>query len=183
MSLDLSLENRAREKAFQDHIIEQLVASGWLVGESARYDKERALYPEDLIAYVQESQPEGWQKYCKTYGEEPERHLLNAVARSLESDERGTLWLLRHQVEDRGHRLAVATFKPDHDLNPELVERYAKNRLRVVPELVYSPHGYEGRLDLTLFLNGFRWQRWSSSLASNRAWRTPSSSTASTAHW
>ena len=45
----------------------------------------------------------------------------------------------------------MATFKPDHDLNPELVERYAKNRLRVVPELVYSPHGYEGRLDLTLF--------------------------------
>ncbi|MDY7766761.1 type I restriction endonuclease subunit R [Aeromonas caviae] len=154
MSLDLSLENRAREKAFQDHIIEQLAASGWLVGESAHYDKERALYPEDVIAYVQESQPEGWQKYCKTYGEEPERHLLNAVARSLESDERGTLWLLRHQVEDRGHRLTVATFKPDHDLNPELVERYAKNRLRVVPELVYSPHGYEGRLDLTLFLNG-----------------------------
>ena len=83
MSLDLSLENRAREKAFQDHIIEQLAASGWLVGESAHYDKERALYPEDLIAYVQESQPEGWQKYCKTYGEEPERHLLNAAVRAL----------------------------------------------------------------------------------------------------
>jgi len=63
MSLDLSLENRAREKAFQDHIIEQLAASGWLVGESAHYDKERALYPEDVIAYVQESQPEGWQKF------------------------------------------------------------------------------------------------------------------------
>lgn len=85
MSLDLSLENRAREKAFQDHIIEQLAASGWLVGESSRYDKERALYPEDVIAYVQESQPEGWQKYCKTYGEEPERHLLNAVARDRKS--------------------------------------------------------------------------------------------------
>lgn len=150
----MSLDDRAREKAFQNHIIGQLVAQGWLVGESAHYDKERALYPEDLIAYVQESQPEGWQKYCKTYGEEPERYLLNAAVRALESDERGTLWLLRHQVEDRGHRLAVATFKPDHELNPELVERYAKNRLRVVPELVYSPQGYDGRLDLTLFLNG-----------------------------
>ena len=150
----MSLDDKAREKAFQDHIIGQLAAQGWLVGESAHYDKERALYPEDLIAYVQESQPEGWLKYCKTYGEEPERHLLNAAVRALESEERGTLWLLRHQVEDRGHRLAMATFKPDHDLNPELVERYAKNRLRVVPELVYSPNGYDGRLDLTLFLNG-----------------------------
>jgi type I restriction enzyme R subunit len=24
----------------------------------------------------------------------------------------------------------------------------------VVPELIYSPHGYDGRIDLTLFLNG-----------------------------
>ena len=55
----MSLDAKAREKAFQDHIIGQLAAQGWLVGESAHYDKERALYPEDVIAYVQESQPEG----------------------------------------------------------------------------------------------------------------------------
>lgn len=150
----MSLDNKAREKAFQDHIIGQLAASGWLVGESAHYDKERALYPDDLIAFVQETQPEGWQKFCKTYGENPERHLLDGAVRQLSRAEGGTLWLLRNQIEDRGHRLKVASFKPDHDLNPELLTRYQANRLRVVPELVYSPHGYEGRLDLTLFLNG-----------------------------
>ena len=42
------MDNKAREKAFQDHIIEQLAASGWLVGESTKYDRERALYLEDL---------------------------------------------------------------------------------------------------------------------------------------
>ena len=46
------MDNKAREKAFQDHIIEQLAASGWLVGQSAHYDRERALYPEDPLAYV-----------------------------------------------------------------------------------------------------------------------------------
>ena len=148
------MDNKAREKAFQDHIIEQLAASGWLVGESSHYDKERALYPEDLIAFVQDSQPDGWQKFCKTYGEQPERHLLDGAVRQLKRSEGGTLWLLRNQIEDRGHRLKVASFKPDHDLNPELLARYQANRLRVVPELVYSPHGYDGRIDLTLFLNG-----------------------------
>ena len=147
-------DHKARERAFQDHIVNALAHSGWLVGESANYDRERALYPEDLLAYVQQSQPEGWAKFCKTYGEEPERHLLNAAVRALESPERGTLWLLRNQIEDRGHRLSVATFKPDHDLNPELTARYAMNLLRVVPELIYSPHGYAGRLVLTPFLNG-----------------------------
>ncbi|MEH8248464.1 MULTISPECIES: type I restriction endonuclease subunit R [Aeromonas] len=148
------MDHKAQEKAFQDHIIAALQASGWLVGSSGHYDRERALYPEDLIAYVQQSQPDTWQKFCKTYGEAPEQHLLKAAVRALEHPEHGALWLLRNQIEDRGHRLHVATFKPDHDLNPDLTARYQMNRLRVVPELVYSPHGYAGRLDLTLFLNG-----------------------------
>ncbi|MBM7455265.1 type I restriction enzyme R subunit [Oceanisphaera litoralis] len=146
--------DKAREQVFQDHIISALAAQGWLVGESAKYDRERALYPEDLLAFVQETQPEAWQKYGKLYGEQPEQHLLNAAVRQLAHPAKGALWLLRNQIEDRGHRLKLASFKPDHDLNPELLARYRANRLRVVPELVYSPHGYEGRLDLTLFLNG-----------------------------
>ncbi|KVJ92385.1 type I restriction endonuclease subunit R [Enterobacter asburiae] len=148
------MDNKARERAFQDHIIAELASTGWLIGDSAHYDKERALYPEDLIGFIQESQPDGWKKYCKTYGENPERHLLDAAVRQLTRPEGGTLWLLRNQIEDRGHRLKVASFKPDNDLNPELLKRYQANRLRVVPELIYSPHGYDGRIDLTLFLNG-----------------------------
>lgn len=148
------MSDKARERAFQDHIIAELASTGWLIGDSAHYDKERALYPEDLIGFIQESQPEGWKKYCKTYSENPERHLSDAAVRQLTRPEGGTLWLLRNQIEDRGHRLKVASFKPDNDLNPELLKRYQANRLRVVPELIYSPHGYDGRIDLTLFLNG-----------------------------
>ncbi|QMD51275.1 DEAD/DEAH box helicase family protein [Citrobacter sp. RHB35-C21] len=148
------MSDKARERAFQDHIIAALASAGWLIGDSAHYDRERAIYPEDLIGFVQQSQPEGWQKYCKTYGEAPERHLLDAAVRQLTRSEGGTLWLLRNQIEDRGHRLKLASFKPDNDLNPELLTRYQANRLRVVPELIYSPHGYDGRIDLTLFLNG-----------------------------
>ncbi len=40
--------DKARERAFQDHIVHALQASGWLVGESTKYDRERALYLEDL---------------------------------------------------------------------------------------------------------------------------------------
>lgn len=41
-------DHKARERAFQDHIVHALQASGWLVGESTKYDRERALYLEDL---------------------------------------------------------------------------------------------------------------------------------------
>src|SRR5690625_7236801 len=48
-------------------------------------------------------------------------------------------------------------------MNPESLARYRANRLRVVPEVSYSPHvrdraaggqSYNPRLDLVLFVNG-----------------------------
>src|SRR5699024_6521298 len=47
----------------------------------------------------------------------------------------------------------LVQFPPADDRNPVLVDRYQRNRLRVVPEVSYSvKHG--GRLDLVLFTNG-----------------------------
>ena len=34
---------------FQNDILEQMQSHGWLLGESKSYNKELALYPEDLI--------------------------------------------------------------------------------------------------------------------------------------
>ena len=78
----------------------------------------------------------------------------------------GTLGVLRHELRDRGTRFSLCQFKPEHDLNPETLARYQKNRCRVVPELVYSPWATEAqrletgkkakpwRIDLVLFVNG-----------------------------
>ena len=66
----------------------------------------------------------------------------------------------------RGTRFKLCQFKPEHDLNPDTLARYEKNRLRVVPELVYSPYATVAhlaetgskakawRIDLVLFVNG-----------------------------
>ena len=51
-----------REIHFEDYIVEQLAEGGWLVGEHGEYDQARALYPEDVIGWIQESQPEAWEK-------------------------------------------------------------------------------------------------------------------------
>jgi len=66
----------------------------------------------------------------------------------------GTLGVLRHEIKDRGTRFSLCQFKPEHDLNPDTLARFAKNRCRVVPELVYSPWGNLARIDLVLFVNG-----------------------------
>ena len=51
-----------REIAFEDGICVHLAGAGWLhePDSAARYDRARALFPDDLAAWVQETQPTAW---------------------------------------------------------------------------------------------------------------------------
>ncbi|MDX1692464.1 MAG: DEAD/DEAH box helicase family protein, partial [Ketobacteraceae bacterium] len=156
-------------------------ANGWLLGKPEGYNRELALYEEDVLGFVQDSQDEQWQKYCALYPNDPERKFLQRVATQLKKADPnatskelrtfGTLGVLRHPIMDRGTRFSLCQFKPEHDLNEDTIAKYEKNRLRVVPELVYSPWAAERgvkpeeldadnpkakrwRIDLVLFVNG-----------------------------
>ncbi|WP_428034118.1 type I restriction endonuclease subunit R [Amphritea sp.] len=168
--------NKSQECVFQNDIIQQLLVNGWLLGTASDYNRKLALYEADLLGFVQETQPLQWQKYCKLYPQNPEQHFLERVASQLSKADPnaaskelrtfGTLGVLRNELKDRGTRFRLCQFKPDHDLNPDALARYQKNRLRVVPELTYSPYATDEyltetgkqakkwRIDLVLFLNG-----------------------------
>jgi len=168
--------DKSAEYAFQNHIVECLVGHGWLLGSPSKYNRELALYSEDTLAFVKESQPDQWEKYCGIYPNNPEEKFLEKVASQLNKADPnaankelrtfGTLGVLRHEIKDRGTRFSLCQFKPEHDLNPDTLIRYGMNRLRVVPELVYSPWATEKhlaetglmaqklRIDLVLFVNG-----------------------------
>lgn len=146
----------AREIQFQSDIIEHLTAHGWLRGESSQYDRERALYSEDALGFFREAYPAQWEKFAKHYPQDTETKFLDSLARAL--DNQGTLDVLRRGYKDRGARIRLCQFRPDHGMNPDTLARYAANRLRVVPELSYSQYAVSGdynpRLDLVLFVNG-----------------------------
>ncbi|HEY8159122.1 MAG TPA: DEAD/DEAH box helicase family protein [Methylobacter sp.] len=168
--------SKANELVFQNDIIHHLLTNGWLLGKSENYSRELALYPEDLLGFVQETQDAQWQKFCALYPNNPEQKFLERVASQLnkvdpnaankEMRTFGTLGVLRHELRDRGTRFSLCQFKPEHDLNPTTLVRYQKNRCRVVPELVYSPwasaehltatgaKAKAWRIDLVLFVNG-----------------------------
>jgi type I restriction enzyme R subunit len=144
-----------RETAFQQDIINAMAAQGWLIGKSSNYNPATALYTEDLLAYVQTAWPDRWQKLCKNNPTDPESILINQTVRALE--QQGTLDLLRHGFKLPGVKIDLCSFQPDHTMNPDTQARYSANRLRIVPELSYSPHkrdDYNPRLDLVLFVNG-----------------------------
>lgn len=148
------MSNKAQEVIFQNDVLDQIQSHGWLLGESKNYNKELALYPDDLISFIQTTQPEQWKKQLGIHPKNPEDALLKTVVRDLSASNKGTLWVLRNLIKDRGAKFSLCAFKPDHGLNPDAIKRYNQNILRVVPELIYSPNGYDGRIDLTLFVNG-----------------------------
>ncbi|MGB3296214.1 MAG: DEAD/DEAH box helicase family protein [Phormidesmis sp.] len=146
----------SKELTFQQDIISAMAAQSWLVGKSANYNAATALYTEDLLAYFQTAWPDRWEKLCKNNPHDPEGVLVQNTVRALEKN--GTLDVLRHGFKLPGVKVALCSFKPDHDMNPDTAARYQANRLRVVPEVSYSPHArpgdYNPRLDLVLFVNG-----------------------------
>ncbi|MAP35380.1 MAG: restriction endonuclease subunit R [Halomonas sp.] len=151
----------SREAQFQQDIISAMAAVGWQVGTASGYDSTTALYTEDLLGYVQNAWPERWEKFCKANPQASAKVFVQKVVRELERA--GTLEVLRHGFKVPGVSFDLCSFKPDHTMNPEAISRYQANRLRVVPEVSYSPHArdkanggqsYNPRLDLVLFVNG-----------------------------
>ena len=144
-----------KEIEFENEICAHLGASGWLYEDVAAsaYDRRRALFPPDLVSWVQSSQPKAWEKLRKSHGAAAEEVLLDRVRKQL--DAVGTLDVLRNGVEMTGLRqeLSLAQFKPALAMNPDLQARYEANRLRVIRQVHYSNNG-ESSLDIVLFLNG-----------------------------
>ena len=71
---------KANEITFQNDMLRHLIASGWLLGKAENYNRELALYPEDLLGFVKETQDEQWQKFCALYPANPEQKFLERVA-------------------------------------------------------------------------------------------------------
>jgi len=144
-----------KEVSFETEICSHLAAHGWLHagGDAAHYDRSRALFPPDVVAWVQASQPKAWATLAKNHGSAAETMLLDRIRKQI--DERGTLDVLRYGVELIGLRapLKLAEFKPAFGLNEEILARYHANRLRVVQQVRYS-RANENCIDLVLFLNG-----------------------------
>ena len=146
-----------KEIGFEEVICDHLAAQGWLYSaatgagsDASLYDRARALYVPDLMAWAEATQPKAWAELLAKQGEAA---VLDRIRKSL--DERGTLEVLRRGVEFTGLKapLMLAQFRPAMGMNAEIMARYAANRLRVVRQVRYSLTN-QNAIDMVLFLNG-----------------------------
>lgn len=141
-----------REKYFEDYIVQQLAARGWQVGDSSGYDQNHALYPEDLVAWVQATQPQRWDKLVAGNGDRAIATLMDRLAQALDRD--GTVQVLRKGIKLAGAgEITLSEGLPEDERDPSAWERYNANVLRVVPQLMYRP-GSKLAIDLVCFING-----------------------------
>jgi len=150
------MSNLHQERHFETEICTHLGTHGWLYaeGDAAAYDKTNALFLPDLLAWIEQTQPDTWERLAKTHGPALHGRLAERVRKSL--NERGTLDVLRRGVEMLGLKepLSLVQFKPALAINPATQAHYAANRLRAVRQVRHSPNVPNDALDLVLFVNG-----------------------------
>lgn len=139
------------EAAFETAIEAVLLGAGYARVEAQGFDRERAIFPGEVLAFIQATQTRVWEKLEVLHGEQTGARVLESLCKWL--DTHGTLATLRHGFKCFGKTLRVAFFRPAHGLNPELEARYQANRLGLTRQLHFSPKS-EKSLDVVLSVNG-----------------------------
>ena len=144
---------RHSEAAFETVIEANLLGHGYVAVSKDGFDRERAIFPETVLAFIRRTQPAEWAKLEALHGTRTGEQILADLCKWMDAN--GSLATLRHGFKCYGRTLRVAYFKAAHELNPELEARYAANRLGITRQLRFSPQS-EKSLDVTLSLNGIR---------------------------
>ena len=140
------------EAAFETVIEAHLLENGYVSIAGEGFDRERAIFPATILAFIRETQPQAWGKLEALHGNRTGEQILTDLCKWMDAN--GALATLRHGFKCYGRTLRAAYFKAAHGLNPELESRYAANRLGLTRQLHFSPRSAQKSLDVTLSLNG-----------------------------
>ncbi|WP_431948421.1 type I restriction endonuclease subunit R, partial [Micromonospora marina] len=144
------------EVVFESEICTYLKSHGWLYSANdTGYDRERALFPEDLFGWLEETQQAAYAKALTAAGSQAKflDVLTTALDKPLEHGG-GTLNILRNGVQYiGGGRLKMAQFRPETSLNATTNEQYAAMRVRVMRQVHFSTADRRS-IDLVFFVNG-----------------------------
>src|SRR6266481_3129385 len=144
--------SQTNEHAFETYVEEILLTrGGWTTSSVSDWDKERALFPKQAFAFIQDTQPALWKQMKELHAAGLEELLLNTLVKEL--DTKGSLHVLRHGFKFYGKTFHLGYFKPAHGANSEVLELFANNRLTVTRQVPCHPNDNR-TLDMVLAVNG-----------------------------
>ncbi len=137
------------EEAIEKHLLEQ---GGYTKGNAKTYDIEKALFPEDIIAFISETQKSKWEALQKVLADRTEETLIQDLCKQLSL--KGSLHVLRHGFKSFGKTFRLAYFTPNSKLNEQAWQDYEKNILSITRQVHFSLKNPKQSLDVVLSLNG-----------------------------
>ena len=145
MSVDTS------EKRFETDIETYFLKRGYTRISPSLYDAEKMMFPDILEEFVKNTQPKAWARYQKLYGDSSKdklvRRIFNAIAES------NVLDILKKGVKDMGIEIKLCYFKPNSNLNVDLVNLYKQNIVGITRQFPYSLKN-SNTIDTVLSING-----------------------------
>jgi len=144
--------NITTEKTFESALVQSLVEQGgYTVGNAPDYSSELGFFKYEVIDFLQKSQPKRWEKLVSIHGEDAHNRIIQRLYKEL--DLRGCLDVLRNGFVDYGIRFQMAFFQPASGLNPESINLFNLNSLKVYRQVYYSNKN-KNSVDIVLSLNG-----------------------------
>lgn len=149
------------ERDFETAIEKGLVGSGgYRQGDPKAYDPAIALFPDDVIGFIRDSQPARWGQLEAMLKDRTETTVIDSLTKELGS--KGALGVLRHGFKCYGKELRLAYFRPNSSMNPDAAARFAANRLTItrqvefVSEVLKRPDSQNCKciIDVVLAVNG-----------------------------
>ncbi|GJF09598.1 hypothetical protein NGTWS0302_14290 [Mycolicibacterium cyprinidarum] len=147
------------EIEFEKEIAEYLAARGWSYSPNdAGYDRERALFGEDVLGWLGDTQPEQLAKVVRAGGDtaKQQTQLLDRMVKVLDTplaNGGGTLNLLRKGFSHLSAKFDMCVFAPESTLNAKRNADHAAVRLRVMRQVHFSTADQRS-VDLVFFVNG-----------------------------
>jgi len=140
------------ENTFETALVQSLIEQGgYTEGNAPDYSPELGMFKYEVIKFLQESQPKRWEKISAIHGADADNRVIQRLYKEL--DLRGSLDVLRNGFVDYGVRFQMAFFQPASGLNPEAVDLYNRNKLKVYRQIYYSTKN-KNSVDVVLSLNG-----------------------------
>lgn len=156
-----------KEIDFENDIEYALInGGGYEKGDPNAYDPETALFPSDVVAFVQKTQPKTWARLSQLDVTKAPAMLLDSLVKELTA--KGVLAILREGFKCVGKTVRIAYFSPNTGLDPSSTERYHDNRLTIVrqvntksgaiPDVVLAVNGLPvATLELKNPMSATRW--------------------------
>lgn len=98
------------EAGFEEYIEQHLLNNGYLKGDQADYNKDRAIDTKMLFDFLEDSQPREMDKLKAIYKDQYKFKVLSRLDSELRS--RNLIDVLRHGIKDYGVKLDLAYFMP-----------------------------------------------------------------------